>query len=192
MSDVRAVRTWLDQAARVVAAVDADAVVAAVRALGEVRSRGGTIFVAGNGGSASTASHFALDLQKAARLNGRPIRAVSLSDNVGLITAWANDEDFDRVFAEQLVALAEPEDALVIFSVSGSSPNLIAALEVARERGLTTVGFLGGDGGRARALVDHAVIVPSADYGWVESAHLVLEHVVTYALRQAVTAAAAD
>lgn len=183
MSDSGQVRSWLTDAAGVIASVDADAVVGAVGALLEVRGAGGTIFVAGNGGSASTASHLALDLQKWVRTDGRGTRAISLSDSIGLITAWANDTDFERVFAEQLATLAAPGDALVVFSVSGSSPNLLAALQTARERHIVTVGVLGKDGGRARALVDHAVVVPSDDYGWVESAHLVLEHVLTYSLR---------
>jgi D-sedoheptulose 7-phosphate isomerase len=127
VTDARDVQGWLETAAKVVGLVDPSSVAAAVDALAAVRQAGGTIFVAGNGGSASTASHLALDLQKAARTNGGFSRAVSLSDSVGLITAWANDESFERVFAEQLEALARRGDALVVFSVSGSSPNLIAA-----------------------------------------------------------------
>lgn len=176
------------EAARVVAVIDVDAVGRALSALLRVRAEGRTIFVAGNGGSASTASHFALDLQKAARPDGAGTRAVSLSDSVGLITAWSNDATFERVFAEQVSVLAQAGDALVVLSVSGSSPNLVAAVQTARERGLVTVGFLGKDGGLARTLVDHAVIVPSDDYGWVECAHLVLAHVLTYALREPPTA----
>ena len=169
------------------ATVDAEAVARAVSALSDVRKRGRTIFVAGNGGSASTASHLALDLQKAVRPDGRGTRAISLSDSVGLITAWANDVAFDRAFAEQLAVFAEPGDGLVVFSVSGSSPNLIELLQVARERGVVSVGVLGGAGGRARSMVDHAVLVPSTDYGWVESTHLALEHVITYSLRDGTT-----
>jgi D-sedoheptulose 7-phosphate isomerase len=183
LSNTERTRSWLLEAAGVVAAVDPAATAAAVTALATVRERGGTILVCGNGGSASTASHLALDLQKAARPDGRGTRALSLSESVGLVTAWGNDVSFERVFAEQIGVLAAPGDALVVFSVSGSSPNVIAAIETARELSLVTVGFLGRDGGRARALVDHAVVVPSEDYGWVESAHLVLEHVVAYALR---------
>jgi len=183
VTDVRTIGSWLSDASRTVASLDADAIARAIAALVQVRERGGTVFTAGNGGSALTASHLALDLQKAARPDGRGTRAVALSDSVGLITAWANDVDYDRVFAEQLLVLAEPGDGLVVFSVSGSSPNLIALLEAARERGVVSVGILGGDGGKARPLVTHAVVVPSPDYGWVESAHLVLEHVITYSLR---------
>lgn len=177
---------WLDAAAGVLRAVDPAAVAQAADALWQVRVRGGVIYTAGNGGSAGTASHLALDLQKAARSpGGVGTRAVCLSDSVGLITAWGNDTAFDRVFAEQLDVLGQPGDGLVVVSVSGSSPNLIALLEVARAREIVSVGLLGRDGGRARAMVDVPVLVPSDDYGWVESAHVVVHHVLTYALRDA-------
>jgi D-sedoheptulose 7-phosphate isomerase len=180
----RRVRAWLTEAARAIQAIDAKAVADAAAALAAVRARGNTIFVAGNGGSASTASHLVLDLQKATRANGKPgTRALALSDNMGLVTAWGNDVDFERVFAEQLQVLGSVGDGLVVISVSGSSPNLLALLECARDMRLVTVGLLGESGGKARSLVDHAVLVPSGDYGWVESAHVVLHHVLTYALR---------
>ena len=179
------VRGWLDEAASCVQRVDAAEVEQAVAALRRVRDAGGTIFTAGNGGSASTASHFALDLQKAARPDGRGTRAIALSDNVGLVTAWGNDTRFDRVFAEQLAVLGKRGDALVAISVSGASPNVLAVLETARQLGMVTIAFLGKDGGPARPLADYPVVVPSHDFGWVESAHLVLEHVVTYSLGRA-------
>ncbi|TMQ60625.1 MAG: SIS domain-containing protein [Candidatus Eisenbacteria bacterium] len=179
------VKEWLAGARRAIEAVDVAAVARAGEALADVRFRGGTIFAAGNGGSASTANHFACDLQKATRVEGRGTRAISLSDNAALLTAWGNDLSFDSVFAEQLRLMAARGDALVLFSVSGSSPNLIEALSVAREMNLITVALLGRDGGRAALIVDHAVIVESDDYGWVESAHLVLEHVLTCYVRRA-------
>jgi D-sedoheptulose 7-phosphate isomerase len=104
---------------------------------------------------------------------------------VGLLTAWGNDTAFDRVFAEQLEVLGRPGDALVVVSVSGSSPNLVAVLGAAERLGIQTVGLLGREGGRARDLVDVAVLVPTDDYGWVESAHVVLHHALTYAVREA-------
>src|SRR5437879_12249302 len=175
---------WLEEAARIVRSVDVTAVARAADALCQVRARGGVIYTAGNGGSAATASHLALDLQKAARSpGGAGTRAVCLSDNVGLITAWGNDTAFERVFAEQLEVLGQPGDGLVVISVSGSSPNLLTLLEVARGREIVSVGLLGRDGGRARRLVDVPVLVPSDDYGWVESAHVVLPQALTYAVR---------
>jgi len=180
------VEEWLAEARKAIETIDVGAVTRAGQALADVRFRGGTIFVIGNGGSASTANHFACDLQKATRIEGLGTRAISLSDNTALLTAWGNDLSFDSVFSEQLRLLAAPGDALVLFSVSGSSPNLLKALSMAEEMSLTTVALLGKDGGRAGLRVDHAVIVSSDDYGWVESAHLVLEHVLTCYVRRAV------
>ena len=179
-----ALRQSLAEAAEALRDVDIAALARAVEALDQVRARDGVIYTAGNGGSAATASHLALDLQKAAG-----VRAMSLSDNPGLITAWGNDTSFERVFAEQLEVLGRPGDGVIVISVSGSSPNLIALLEVAREKGMTSVGLLGCDGGRAAPLVDVAVVIQSDDYGWVESVHTVLHHVLTYALRDAVSGA---
>jgi len=183
--------TWLREAAQVIAGIDPDAVSRAAVVLVDAWKRDAGIFIAGNGGSAATASHLALDLQKAGRgPGGRAARAVSLADNLGLVTAWANDVSFDRVFAEQLEALARPGDALVVISVSGSSPNLVSAVGSARRLGLTSMGLLGRTGGAVRDAVDVAVLVPSDDYGWVESAHVALHHILTYAVREAAAAAA--
>jgi D-sedoheptulose 7-phosphate isomerase len=182
---------WLREAAQVIAAIEADAVGRAAAVLIDAWKRDATIFVAGNGGSAASASHLALDLQKAGRSpGGRAPRAISLADNPGLVTAWANDVGFDRVFAEQLEVLARPGDALVVISVSGSSPNLVVAVAAARRLRLRTVGLLGRSGGAVRDAVDVAVLVPSDDYGWVESAHVALHHILTYAVREAAVAAA--
>jgi D-sedoheptulose 7-phosphate isomerase len=96
---------------------------------------GGTIFVLGNGGSAATASHFACDLAKGARAGGLPpFRVVPLTDNVPLITAWANDTSYEQVFAEQLAALVRPDDVVVAISASGNSPNVLAAARVRVKR----------------------------------------------------------
>ena len=174
---------WIGEMSGVLAALDQPDVVRAIEALRTVQTSGGTIFTCGNGGSASTASHLALDLQKAARGGTRRTRAHCLSDSVGLITAWANDHDFAEVFAQQLEVLGKKGDALIVVSVSGSSPNLIRALETARELDVVTIGLLGKDGGSALELCDHPVVVRSEDYGWVESVHVVLHHVLTNALR---------
>jgi D-sedoheptulose 7-phosphate isomerase len=175
----------------VIAGIEADAVGRAAAVLVDAWKRDAAIFIAGNGGSAATASHLALDLQKAGRSpGGRSPRAISLADNAGLVTAWANDVSFGRVFAEQLEVLARPGDALVVISVSGSSPNLVNAVAAAQGLGLASVGLLGRTGGALRDAVDVAVLVPSDDYGWVESAHVALHHILTYAVREAAVAAA--
>src|SRR5437868_10489997 len=144
---------------------------------------GAQVLVAGNGGSASTASHLACDLGKTV-LGANPtsrsarFRVISLVDNVALLTAWANDEGYETVFAEQLKALGKPGDVLVVISVSGNSPNIVSALRAARGQGMETIGLLGRDGGQAVALVDDAIVVSCSEYGHVESAHLVLGHLL--------------
>lgn len=152
-----------------------------------VRDLGGTVFVAGNGGSAATASHFVNDLGKATKVSGRShVRVMSLSDNVSWLTALANDEGYDRVFSGQLENFANPGDVLLVISASGSSPNLLAAVELAGRRGLTTVGLLGFDGGRLLTLVDEALWVRTdvGAYGLAESAHSVVLDIVTTCLVQ--------
>jgi D-sedoheptulose 7-phosphate isomerase len=144
------------------------------------------VYILGNGGSASTAGHFAADLSKATIVEGQPrLRVQSLADNQALITAWANDSSFDRVFAEQLENLIDPQDVVVAISVSGNSPNVLSAMRTARSRGAVTVGLVGASGGSLADVVDTAVRVPSDSYGVVEDCHLVLEHAITESTRRA-------
>jgi D-sedoheptulose 7-phosphate isomerase len=144
------------------------------------------VYVIGNGGSASTASHFACDLSKATINGDLPrLRVTSLTDNIALLTAWANDSSYEDVFTEQLANLLEPGDVVVAISASGKSPNVLAAIDAAQSRGAVTVGFVGFGGGPLKEMVDVAVHVPSHSYGVVEDCHLVLEHAITAAMRSA-------
>jgi D-sedoheptulose 7-phosphate isomerase len=139
------------------------------------------IFVAGNGGSAATASHMANDLAKTVTggdPSRRGFRAIALTDNVPLLMAWANDVGFEEVFVGQLRPLAQRGDVLIVLSGSGHSTNVVRAVEWARAQGLTTIGLLGRDGGALAPLVDLAVIVPADAYGPIEDAHLVLNHLI--------------
>ncbi len=150
--------------------------------------REGTVFIAGNGGSAATASHFACDLAKGARVPGlSPFRVVALTDNVPLLTAWANDTNYARVFAEQLVPLIRPLDVLVIISASGNSPNILAAAEVAQAAGATTISLTGRTGGRVRRLSDLTVRAPSDCVEMIEDAHTIVAHSVCVALRESLS-----
>src|SRR5215831_15331440 len=146
---------------------------------------GRTVFLIGNGGSASTATHFACDLSKITVCKGRPrLRAISLCDNPALISALTNDEGFAQIFSEQLRSLMRPRDVLVAISVHGGSgsdkaglwsQNLLRAMQVARnEFHATLVGFSGFDGGAFRELADICVTVPFASTPQVESFHLAL------------------
>ncbi len=105
-------------------------------------------------------------------------RAVSLSDNVALMTAWANDEGYEHIFSEQIKNLGREDDVLVVISASGNSPNIVAALETARTYGMRTIGLLGFGGGQAKALSEESIVIESRDYGLVEGAHSVLGHMV--------------
>ena len=171
--------------------LEADQVAAVAERLWAVARSGGQIIVAGNGGSAATASHMALDLGKSTlgrtpRPAALRVRTIALNDPGPMITAWANDHGYERVFAEQIATLARPGDAAVFFSVSGNSPNVVAAARAARSIGATVIGLLGRPGGVMRELSDLAIVVPSEDYGVVEDVHLAINHIVTRCLRTAI------
>ena len=157
---------------------------------------GRRILIAGNGGSAATASHMMCDLAKTTlgkgkSLSTKRLKAIALTDNVPAITAWGNDVSYDVIFAEQLRNLAEPGDLLIVISASGNSPNILAALEAARDLGVNTLGLLGFDGGRAKEMCDWSVVVPSPthNYGIVEDAHCTVMHWLTEQLKQIVQGA---
>jgi D-sedoheptulose 7-phosphate isomerase len=165
--------------------LDCGALLRVAACLQRARDTGGTIFLAGNGGSAATASHWANDLGKATKYPAaRPIRVVSLADHMAWLTALANDEGYDRVFSGQLENFARPGDVLVVISASGNSPNLVAAVKTAQASGVRTIGFLGFDGGLLKSLVDDCVWLPTprGAYGPVEDAHAIVCHVLTTCL----------
>jgi D-sedoheptulose 7-phosphate isomerase len=152
------------------------------------RAEDRTIFFFGNGGSASTASHFVTDIAKVAggvesKGPGKRFRCVCLNDNVPGVTAWANDVGYSSIFAGQLSSLAEKGDVAVAISGSGNSPNVLEAVTKARAMGLTTVGLTGIGGGKLKDLVDVALVVPSNSMQHVEDTHLVTLHLLTAYLR---------
>lgn len=165
--------------------VNVDAIDRVYQILRGARDRGATVYIAGNGGSAATAAHWVNDLGKGAKESNRaPLRVMSLSDNVSWLTALANDEGYERVFAGQLENFAKPRDVLVVLSASGNSANLLRAVELARARKLVTIGFLGFDGGALKSMVDEVLLLPTPKgaYGLVESGHDLLCHVLTACL----------
>jgi D-sedoheptulose 7-phosphate isomerase len=176
---------YIGQHHLLVAEIDLDAVSRVVERLAAARESRAAVFIAGNGGSAATASHWANDLGKARGAPGTfPIRVLSLSDNVSRFTALANDEGYERVFSGQVEHLAKRGDVLIVISASGNSPNLVNAVTVAHDIGVTTIGLLGFAGGILRTLVDEYVLIPSEDglYGPIESVHLMVCHLVTASL----------
>ncbi len=145
------------------------------------------MFIMGNGGSAATASHFALDLAKNTIMPGAPrLKAISLTDHVPLITAWSNDTAYEHVFAEQLASMIEPGDIAIGISTSGNSPNVINALRLARQVGATTVGLLGAEGGKIKDIVNAYVLAPGQNIEQEEDAHMILAHVITRHMREVV------
>jgi D-sedoheptulose 7-phosphate isomerase len=150
------------------------------------------VFVLGNGGSASTASHMGNDLSKATIVPGVPrMRVISITDNVALMTAWGNDESYDCIFKEQLENLLDAGDVVVAISASGNSPNVLRAVEFARARGAVTVGWTGRKGGKLKDAVDHCLHAPTDDIGIIESVHLVVDHLITRLLYRRIAAEAA-
>lgn len=165
--------------------VDLAAVERVVDLLREARDDGATVYIAGNGGSAATATHMVNDLGKATKRSGRrAMRVLCLSDNVSWLTALANDEGYERAFSGQMENFASEGDVLVVISASGNSPNLLDAVQLARHRGVRTVALLGFDGGRLRDRVDEHVLIETeiGAYGPVESAHSVVCDMVTTCL----------
>ena len=143
------------------------------------------VFILGNGGSASTASHFVCDLAKNTRKAGFPnFRVIGLTDNMAIFSALANDEGYENVFAQQLASFVEPGDVVIGISTSGNSPNVIRAIELANRFKATTIGFTGFDSGLLGSLVDINLHVPSNSIEHVEDIHLVLEHLICKALRE--------
>jgi D-sedoheptulose 7-phosphate isomerase len=172
------------QVSAALAEIPSESVEHIVQAIVLAHAGGRHIYILGNGGSASTATHFACDLSKATLVAGRSrLKVTSLGDNVALLTAWANDTSYDRVYAEPLMNLLEPDDIVIAISASGNSPNVVEAIKVASELGALTVGLVGFDGGRLKGMVDLKVQVKSHDYGVVEDCHLVLQHAITASVK---------
>ena len=155
--------------------------------LEETYHQGRRIFIMGNGGSAATASHFALDLAKNTIMPGAPrVKAISLTDHVPLITAWSNDTAYEHIFAEQLANMIEPGDAVIGISASGNSLNIINALNVAKKSHAVTIGLLGAKGGQIKQIVDAYVLAPGQNIEQEEDAHLILAHIITRHIREVV------
>lgn len=157
----------------------------AVSILYEARLAHRQVFIMGNGGSASTATHFVCDLAKNIQREGWPdFRVLGLSDNMALMTAYANDEGYENVFARQLASFVQSGDVVIGISTSGKSANVLEAIELANERGATTIGFTGFDGGNLARLVDTNIHVPSNCVEQVEDIHLMLGHLICTVLQE--------
>jgi D-sedoheptulose 7-phosphate isomerase len=178
-------KKYIEYLHQVLNSIDPDAIDQLVVEFEDAREKGATIFVAGNGGSATTATSMANDIgfdilkKTGAR---KPFRVMAITDNNSVITAIANDVGYENIFINQLKIHYRPGDKLLAISASGNSPNLIVAAEWMRQQGGRVIGFLGFTGGRLRELCDIALLVKSesGEYGPVEDAHLALNHILSH------------
>lgn len=176
-------RAYLDRLTHVLAALDPNEIDEAIALIRRIWDAGGQIITFGNGGSAMTAMHFITDWQKMAFLaTGRSFRGRSLIDNMGLITAYANDVSYADVFREQLCNLARPEDLVIAISGSGNSENVVRAVEFANELGCETLALSGFSGGKLRQIARHNIWVAVDDMQLVEDVHAIFGHIAMKAL----------
>jgi D-sedoheptulose 7-phosphate isomerase len=182
---VNHIRTYLEQLQQTLDDLPHEPIEQVISLLERSRVERRQVIIMGNGGSASTATHFVCDLAKNTRRADCPrFCAIGLSDNMAIFSAYANDEGYENVFAQQLANIVRPDDVVIGISASGNSPNVVRAIELANELGATTVGFTGFDGGRVGKIVNIHVHVASNVIEHVEDVHLSLEHMICKALRE--------
>ena len=181
-------RKYCKYVQKLISEINVDSVKSVVNCFLEARRNDKTIFFAGNGGSASTASHFAQDLAEVGRkIRGKGFRTQSINDNVSALTAISNDYSYQQVFSLQIQESFDPGDVLVVISASGNSPNVIKAVELAKEKEGSTIALVGFDGGQLAKICDHVVHIQSkqGEYGPVEDVHLILNHMIVSYLMMA-------
>jgi D-sedoheptulose 7-phosphate isomerase len=194
MRNAAYIERFLKGIGEIAAAIDRQAIDRVIEILRAAWERDNTIFLIGNGGSAGTAAHFAADLAKCTIAPGKPrLRAVSLVDNIPLVSALTNDEGWENVYVEQLKTFFRPGDVVVALSVHGGagrdkaglwSQNLLKALQYAKDQGGTAIGLAGFDGGAMKGLADACIVVPYDTTPHVEAFHVVLHHLITFCLAE--------
>jgi len=179
------VDTYIDELKGTLDQLSGEVIEQVLDSLHEARLANRQVFILGNGGSASTASHFVCDLGKNTRVQGTPnFRVMGLTDNMALFSALANDEGYENVFAQQLGNYLQADDVVIGISTSGNSPNVVNAIQFANSLGAKTIAFTGFTSGELGSMVDIDLHVPSHSIEQVEDIHLVLEHLITKALRE--------
>ena len=179
------VKLYSSYLSKLLTELDSDSVAKCIDQIEEAREKNNTIFVIGNGGSASTASHVGNDfglvvLKNSKQIEAKSYRALALTDNMSVISATGNDSTYDNIFLDQLKVHFRKGDKLIAISASGNSPNLLEAAKWFREKGGTVIGWLGFDGGKLKDCSDIAVVVktPKGEYAPVEDIHLVINHII--------------
>ena len=178
---------YLKDVTRLIAELPVDQLSGLVNRLLAAYDEGRQVFLLGNGGSASTCSHMVNDFQKCIYLvGGRTFKCMSLTDNVALITAWANDSAYENIFAEQLRPWVQPGDLVICVSGSGNSPNVLKAAQLAGEAGAYTVALSGYAGGKLLPLVNENLVVPCDNMQRIEDVHMVILHLLFWRMLQEV------
>lgn len=178
---IKEITTQLRDHRRVMEVIEQDLsplIAEAAALLTDVLKNGGKLLVMGNGGSAADSQHFVAEIVGRFKMERRALPAVALSTDTSIMTAIGNDYGFDCVFSRQVEALADAGDMVVGISTSGNSPNVLKALQLARERGCHTVGLLGKDGGSIRGVCELALVVPSDDTPRIQEGHITIIHIV--------------
>jgi len=179
-------KAYFDELQRVSAQIDYEVARSMAEPILRAWLKRGTVYTAGNGGSASTASHFVADLQKLTIVDGLPrLRALSLSDNIATMTAWSNDQSYFDVFVEQARNLVAPQDVVVCISGSGNSDNILRLADYSRSIGATVLGLVGYEGGKLKDKVDLPLITPSSNMQIIEDLHLAICHMLASYVRSA-------
>jgi len=194
LNNVDSVDRFLDEFAEIAGQFSRDDISKVIALLFHAWKNGNKVFIMGNGGSASTATHFACDLAKTTAVNGKKrFKVISLTDNVPLLTALTNDEGFASIYVEQLKNLLEKDDVVIAISVHGGagedkagpwSQNLLAAIRYAKNNSARTIGMAGFDGGAFKRMTDACIVVPASSTPYVESWHSALEHLICTCLRE--------
>ena len=194
MNKQDSVTKFLTEFAQVAGRFSIDDIDKAIELLFQAWKKGKGVFIIGNGGSASTATHFACDLARTTTVEGKKrFKAISLTDNIPLLTALTNDEGFASIFVEQLKNLLQKDDVVVAISVHGGagqdkagpwSQNLLAAIQYAKDNSARTIGIAGFDGGAFKKMTDVCIVVPSNSTPYVESWHAALEHLICSCLKE--------
>ena len=189
MRMVQFIKNYIEQEKKDMDTINLEDINQTVDMLFDAWKHGKQVFIFGNGGSASTASHFACDLAKGTLQRvydegEKRFRVVSLTDNVATITAFANDVSYEDIFSQQLNNYVQKGDIVIAITGSGNSPNVIKGIELAKKFKAKTIAFLGFDGGKLKDIVDHYLLVKSNDYGRIEDCHFMLHHLIVSYLQK--------
>lgn len=178
------IKAYLNKIKKLCGEIDIESIVKIIEVLEEKLKAGRTIFIVGNGGSASTASHMVCDLGKTVLgkdllTHKKRFKVICLSDNTSLITAIANDISYKAIFSESLKNLGKKGDLLLVITGSGNSENILEVIRTAKKMKIDTIAFLGFNGGKVKDIISDYVVVPSNEYGPIEDFHMIFNHLIT-------------